>query len=281
MGNQKQRAAAANATLEGENGFSLISNDTLITLYANLLKARLLEERALALVKADVDSKSEAGREAAIVGVSLDLVPEDTVRSANDGIVARYLTGMSLKSIFNSLRGQAGNEEGLALRLHSVLGAAIAHKTSKSGKVAVVFWNGAAADQWQNALDSARAHGLPIIFVCHVDAARAKVAVRSRSKKTAAIADELGLPIITVDGNDVVAVYRVAHESIGRARLGRGPTLIQCGVFRPMGKGRFANSVASMETYLRSTGLLKRGIKNEIIEAFMQELDKAITTRRR
>jgi len=36
-------------------------------------------------------------------------------------------------------------------------------------------------------------------------------------------AQAYGLPGITVDGNDVVAVYRVAQEAIHRARIGDGP----------------------------------------------------------
>jgi len=35
-----------------------------------------------------------------------------------------------------------------------------------------------------------------------------------------------------VDGNDVVAVYRVAFEALARARQGRGGTLIECVVTR-------------------------------------------------
>ncbi len=284
MGKQRHRAAAADATLEGENGFSLISNETLTALYGNLLKCRLLEQRALGLARpgaGSARSRAEAGREATIVGVCMDLVAEDTVRSASDGIVTGFLTGSPLASIFTSLRDEAGNDENLAQRLHIALGSAVANKTSKSGKVAVVFWKDAEANQWENALDSARAHGLPIIFVRQVDASRAKLATRSKAKKGGAIADELGLPIITVDGNDVVAVYRVAHESIGRARLGRGPTLMLCEVFRTKGMGRVANSIKNMETYLRGKGLLKRGLKKEIVEEFTRELDAAMKTRRR
>ena len=41
-----------------------------------------------------------------------------------------------------------------------------------------------------------------------------------------------GIPGITVDGNDVVAVYRVAQEAIHRARIGDGPTLIEGKTYR-------------------------------------------------
>lgn len=36
------------------------------------------------------------------------------------------------------------------------------------------------------------------------------------------------VPVISVDALDVVAIYRVAHESIKRAREGAGPTIMAC-----------------------------------------------------
>ena len=41
---------------------------------------------------------------------------------------------------------------------------------------------------------------------------------------------------ITVDGNDVVAVYRVAYESLERVRLGGGPVLIEGRTWQLAGK---------------------------------------------
>lgn len=35
-------------------------------------------------------------------------------------------------------------------------------------------------------------------------------------------------PVIRVDANDVIAIYRVAYESIAKARRGAGPTWIEC-----------------------------------------------------
>ena len=41
-----------------------------------------------------------------------------------------------------------------------------------------------------------------------------------------------GLPGLTVDGNDVLEVYRAAGEAIARARAGAGPTLLECRTYR-------------------------------------------------
>jgi pyruvate dehydrogenase E1 component alpha subunit len=44
-----------------------------------------------------------------------------------------------------------------------------------------------------------------------------------------------GIPGVTVDGTDVLAVYRAAREALGRARRGEGPTLIECKTMRIRG----------------------------------------------
>lgn len=44
-----------------------------------------------------------------------------------------------------------------------------------------------------------------------------------------------GIPGVIVDGNDVLAVYRVTKEAVARARRGEGPTLIEAKTFRRQG----------------------------------------------
>jgi TPP-dependent pyruvate/acetoin dehydrogenase alpha subunit len=79
-----------------------------------------------------------------------------------------------------------------------------------------------------------------------------------------------------VDGHDAVAVYRVAHEAIDRARRNRGATLIECASFRVKGlRGKHADAVANIERYLRGKGMLKRGMKSEIEAGFANELKAA------
>ena len=40
------------------------------------------------------------------------------------------------------------------------------------------------------------------------------------------------MPGMTVDGSDAMAVYRVVHEAMYRARHEGGPTLIECKTYR-------------------------------------------------
>jgi hypothetical protein len=65
-----------------------------------------------------------------------------------------------------------------------------------------------------------------------------------------------GMPVIAVDGNDVVAVYRVAQESIAHARTGSGPTLIvgRVGAWHD-DAGEHTDPILRMEAYMAAKGL--------------------------
>jgi hypothetical protein len=64
----------------------------------------------------------------------------------------------------------------------------------------------------------------------------------------------LDLMCIPVDAHDVIAIYRVAHESITRARQGNGPTRILCHTLANAG-AESSNAVAKLEAWLMARGL--------------------------
>lgn len=66
---------------------------------------------------------------------------------------------------------------------------------------------------------------------------------------------EYGVPVITVDANDAIAVYRVMTEAAHNSRVGRGTTLIEA-AFIP-GKTHGVASpapLACLEGYMRRHG---------------------------
>ena len=141
--------------------------------------------------------------------------------------------------------------------LKDTLGAALLDKTRKNRKIALV-WGGERGAEWHDSLEAARAQSLPVVFVREENGAselRTKLARAARALKPG---EEM--PCITVDGHDVVAAYRVAHEAIERARRDRGPTLILLATYRVGGRA-FTDALADMENYLRGRGLLERGIR--------------------
>ena len=61
----------------------------------------------------------------------------------------------------------------------------------------------------------------------------------SKIEKISERAPGYGIPGVTVNGNDVTAVYEAAKEAVSRARRGEGPTLLECKTYRHKGHSRF------------------------------------------
>jgi acetoin:2,6-dichlorophenolindophenol oxidoreductase subunit alpha len=275
----------------------LISNEKLIELYSAMVMCRMIAERAGLLkgegkLRAALDAG--VGREAAIAGIAVDLTREDTLSATPQLFVSEFLKGTTLDGIFSGLangrphaatsaNGSAPGESWL----DGACTAARAHKVAKNGKIAVAFCETERvhSGRWRRNLTMASKLGLPLVFVRQLewrDGAKAKQ-VRKKVTQDLPEALEFGVPTIQVDGNDVVAVYRVASESTARARRGQGPTVIDCisvsadhGVASQNGRLSGAlDPIAIMETHLTGKGLFKPDLKKTIESGFGIELDKA------
>lgn len=299
MGNKRtgQGLDETAVTPEGKEVFSLISNDKLLALYANLLKCRIALKQAAA---GESRNKTQAGTfcgcEAGIVATTIDLRAEDMVSASDHTLLTGFFKGAAVESILHSFsrngalkadraKSVMGSDTRNGVKapaahhepMHALIGAALANKTAENGRVAVVFECDAESDAWNQAIEIAKTHSLPIIFVSQSpDSTPAKQRAQSQSKNRKS--ETPHFPIITVDGHDVVAVYRVANESISRARKGRGPTLIECRPFQVEGNGKSnghaLDAVANMETYLSNKGLFSRKLKDEMLTNASQEMGK-------
>ena len=230
----KEQNAAA---LAGNHGFSLISNEKLLQLYTAMVKRRRLAELEQARLPQGKQINAAIGQEAAAVGVLLDLLPEDTVAA----------------------------EPVRAAQLKLVLRAAQASKSAKNGKIAVAFSNGDSGP-WRKALTQADLEQLPILFVCPANPLAEPL--HQKSDVTGAF----GFPDVIVDGNDVVAVYRVATEAITHARKGNGATLIECS----FDHAEAGDPILKMERYLTGKGLFSEAMKRGVEVRIKRELDAAI-----
>jgi TPP-dependent pyruvate/acetoin dehydrogenase alpha subunit len=280
-----QGLAEAAASPAGKEEFSLISNDKLLALYANLLKCRMaLQREAAKEPRTRTRAGSLRGCEAGTVAATIDLGPQDIVSAADHTVLTGFLEGASVESMLHSFsrNGRAKTDQAHQEPMHTIIGAALANKTEKNGKVAVIFDCGSEGDAWKQAIEIATVYSLPIIFVSQRDGKKERdIEQRGATRSKAAAADTPYFPSITVDGHDVVAVYRVANESIARARKGRGPTLIECRPFRANSEqslngnaGKYRHSqdaVANMESYLSSKGLFNRKLKDEMLSSVSQE----------
>jgi pyruvate dehydrogenase E1 component alpha subunit len=279
----KKITSAATAAASVQNGFSLISNEKLLELYFAMVKGRMLGERArVHSGKLPENGSAAKGREAAAVGVLLDLGREDFLAPAPGDLLAAYLKGAPLDRIFARPGGlDSLGDDSLnvlpacanpATRLAIAAGVALAGKLKSSNQLTVAFCDAAAATTklCQQAWHFAGAHSLPILYVCW----------NSRPARDLYLeAAPCGFPGIAVDGHDVVAVYRVACEAIAHACKGNGPTLIECKSGLGSG-GEDGDAILNMEKYLTRKGLFREEEKRQVAVEFKGELDSAWKRRR-
>jgi pyruvate dehydrogenase E1 component alpha subunit len=124
---------------------------------------------------------------------------------------------------------------------------------------------------WHQALKFAGDEALPIIFV-HQNQPRNELASLNLHVHGASLkAPSFAFSSITVDGADVVAVYRVASDAIAHARKGNGHTLIEC-----ITHGEHFDSIQNMERYLTRKGLYSEEYKAQVTADFSRGLEAAI-----
>jgi TPP-dependent pyruvate/acetoin dehydrogenase alpha subunit len=260
---RKKRPGMAPAPPPGESGFSLISDKKMVALYTAMVKCRLLErhlraERLCALPRTP-------GREAVAAGVAIDLRAGDRISAADGGVLPGFVKEGSVQAVLAKL-GAGSTPAGNVARLPEAIATAQELKRRKTGDVVVLFCGLTSVPA--RLLRGAAAERLPILFVCGNQRA---------SRNLAAMADGCGLPGITVDCEDAVALYRVASEALAHARRGNGPTLIECRRWLlASGKKsmRRGDAVRTMERSLAGKGLWTKKLREETVAQFARELDK-------
>ena len=117
---------------------------------------------------------------------------------------------------------------------------ALAFKMRREPRVAMTFFGeGSTANgQWHEAMNFAGIHRLPVVFLLENN----RFAYSTPNELEFAVdpverAQTYGFPGVSVDGNDVEAVFEAAREAADRARAGGGPTLIECQTMRMHGHG--------------------------------------------
>jgi TPP-dependent pyruvate/acetoin dehydrogenase alpha subunit len=242
----------------------LVPNAKLRQMYVAMAEARVLDEHVAGLQKRAKGRKgrrrvdSIRGQEACRVSTAIDLGPGDLVSDSQAGVVMELLAGAKVSSLLKRVaelhsgkktKGvKLGGTSGRSLpwiddageRLRMAMGAALSFKTLGRANVVVAYvrHGDVGTAEWRKVLELAGKLELPVIFVILPVAKGAKRnGVGNLSRKTA----QWGVPGMPVDAGDAVALYRVAQESLGRARGGDGPVLIEC-VAYSMGNSRASGS---------------------------------------
>ena len=121
-------------------------------------------------------------------------------------------------------------------------GAALGLRMQGKDAVVVSFFGDGATNEgaFHEAVNLAAVWDLPVVFVCENNKYGMSMST-SQSTRVDRLADRAaayGIPGLTVDGNDLQAVYEAATSTLERARSGGGPSLLEAITYRWKGHSK-------------------------------------------
>ena len=139
--------------------------------------------------------------------------------------------------------GAMGSYAIVGAHLPIAAGAAWSAQVRKSGQVAVCFFGDGTTNigAFHEALNLAVIWKLPVVFCCENNQYMEYTPIRSVTAVEHPAADRAsacGLEPILVDGNDADVMYETARQTIGKARSGGGPSLVEALTYRHGGHSR-------------------------------------------
>lgn len=197
------------------------------------------------------------GQEAVATGVCAHLTPQDAVFSTHRGHGHALAKGVSPEEVIAELMGRAtGCAQGRGGSMHlfkpeiglmgtsGIVGPCILQATGagysfsllNQPHVGVAFFGDGAVNNgaFHEGLNLASIWKLPVLFVCENNqyATEVPFAYSAGNPEVGNRGHCYGMTSVTVDGNDVLAVFHAAGQALARARKGDGPTLIECRTYR-------------------------------------------------
>ena len=225
-----------------------LTPDRLLAAYRWMLFGRQFSDRMIALQRQGRMGTFAPinGQEATAVGLALPLAPDDWIVASYREVLAYMMRGVLPLTIAQVHRGEVGiyPRQANCLPYQIVLGTQMLHAVGvamgikyerKPNVVLGVCGDGATSEgDFNEALNFAGVFKAPVVFVVQNNGWAISMP-RSRQTAAHAIADRaagFGMPGVVVDGNDVLAVYKVVAEAVARARAGEGPTLVEAQTYR-------------------------------------------------
>ncbi|HEX6229572.1 MAG TPA: thiamine pyrophosphate-dependent dehydrogenase E1 component subunit alpha [Solirubrobacterales bacterium] len=284
-------SAVGDATAPADG--ALLTREDRAQLFRYLTMMRAAEERGLALYrqgKVPGSFYDGRGQEAISVGAAFALGPRDRMCILHRDLGAHFVRGVTPDRYLANYMGRSGGVTGGkdgnmhfgdrrlgCVGMVSMLpdmaqvanGMALAFKMRGEPRVAMTFFGegSTAHGQWHEAMNFAGIHRLPIVFILENN----RFAYSTPNELEFAVdpverAAGYGFPGVSVDGNDVEAVFEAAQPAVERARGGEGPTLIECHTMRMHGHG------AHDDMSYVPDGMLEEWEKRDPIERYAARL---------
>ncbi len=235
----------------------------LMALYGTMCRIRAFEETALAAHRAgEIPGPLHVsiGQEAVPAGVCLNLRPDDRITSNHRGHGHALAKGAGVQGMMEELLGRAGGHcRGKGGSMHIAdfsvgmlgangvvaggipiaVGAAQGLRLLGSSAIACCFFGDGAINRgpFLEGLNWAALFRLPVLFVCEDNGVAAFTRAESVTAGPGVVArsEALGVPAVSVDGNDAAAVDAAAGRLVAEIRGGGGPRLLHATTFRLLG----------------------------------------------
>lgn len=239
----------------------MFTNEELKQIYIRMDRMRRFEEATIRLYSEGLVTGSlhpYIGEEAIAATAMQLLKPGDMFTSTHRGVGHCVACGMDMNAMMAELfgratgicggkggsmhmfdleRGNIGTNGVVAGGTSLAVGAALTAKEfKKSDAVVFCFFGEGASNEGvtHESMNLAAVWKLPVIFVCENNQYQVfTTAQESCSVQDISVrAQGYGMPGVTVDGNDVLAIEPAYSAAIERARAGEGPSLVECKTYR-------------------------------------------------
>jgi pyruvate dehydrogenase E1 component alpha subunit len=278
------------------------ANDFLKQLYTTMVRIRLCEESFVEpILNGEVRCPVHlySGQEAIATGVCSALTEKDYIFASHRSHGPYLAKGGGMRELVAEVYGkETGCSRGRGGSMHIIapeagmlgsapivagtislaVGAALASKMRREGRVTVSFFGDGAACEGvlYESMNFASLHRLPILFACENNQYSTHMPIKEcRSEKNIS---SIGRPFCIeshrVDGNDVLNAYETSKRAVRRCRRNQGPVFIEFLTYRLRGHVGPDDNIQGTHTDIRPIAEIERWIKKDPIKRFARFLIK-------
>ncbi len=296
-----------------------LTDETLLRLHLHLLRPRMIEEKMLKMLRRGEISKwfSGIGQEAISVGATLALNDEEWIFPMHRNLGVFTSRGLPLDRLFAQWQGKplgytngrdrsfhfgapehhvVGMISHLGPQLSLAAGVGLAHQLSGDRAISLAFTGegGTSQGEFHEALNTAAVWSLPTIFIIENNGygLSTPTAEQYACQDLADRGRGYGMRALTIDGNNILEVYRTISELAAEMRENPFPVLLECQTFRMRGHEEASGTkyvpqdlmdqwaerdpLENYEQWLRAEGLLTDPYLKQLRATIKTEIERGL-----